>query len=78
MMTILVHILELGVLAGFGLMVGAAIYSSVVEVPVRQILNPRGQLMNWQSVFPVASGFLKPFGTGLFPLAIVIGFLSGV
>ena len=76
-MLVLMQILELAVLAGLAMMAGAVIYSSFVEIPVRQKLDVQGQLQNWQLVFPVASGFLKPFGIGLFPLFIIVGFVSG-
>ncbi|ABD56657.1 DUF1772 domain-containing protein [Jannaschia sp. CCS1] len=77
MIAILLPILELAVLAALGLMVGAMIYTSFVEIPVRQKLDGPAQLLNWQLVFRVASGFLKPFGIGLFPLFLVVWFLSG-
>ena len=77
MMTLLTQILELVVLAGLGIMAGAVIYSSFVEIPVRKKLAGPNQLHNWQLVFPVASGFLKPFGIGIFPVFVIVGFVSG-
>ncbi|MEP0565138.1 MAG: DUF1772 domain-containing protein [Paracoccaceae bacterium] len=71
------QIVELALLAGLGMMAGAVIYTSFVEIPVRQKLDAERQLQNWQLVFPVASGFLKPFGIGLFPLLVIVGFVSG-
>ena len=77
MMAILLQLLELVILAGLGMMAGAVIYTSYVELPVRQKLDAQGQLQNWQLVFPAASGFLKPFGIGLFPFFVIVGYVSG-
>lgn len=77
MTPVLLQILQLSILAGLGMMAGAVLYTSFVEIPIRQKLTPAGQLQNWQLVFPVASGFLKPFGIGLFPLFVAVGFATG-
>jgi len=56
---------------------GAVLYTSLIEIPVRQQKNPEGQLNNWQLVFPRASGLLKTSGILLAPLLILSGYLSG-
>lgn len=45
-----------------GLMTGAVLYTSIVEVPARAALSPSDQLTNWQSIFPRAAKVLKNFG----------------
>lgn len=77
MTTILLVTTELALLAGLGLLTLAAIHTSFVEIPVRQKLSAEGQLQNRKLDFPVASGFLKPFGIGLFLLFIVVAYGSG-
>lgn len=47
----MMRILELIVLAGLGIMAGAMIYTSFVEIMVRQKLDGPDQLQNWQLVF---------------------------
>ena len=63
---------------GLGLLSGATFYSSVVEIPVRQQMTDASQqLLNWQFVFPKASGLLKPFGIALAPIILLTGYWSG-
>lgn len=63
-------------LIGISLMAGSVLYTSLVEIPVRQKTSAAEQLRNWHLVFPVASGLLKPFGIALTPLVLLAGIMT--
>ena len=64
-------------LFALGILAGAMVYESVVEIGVRKSTNAQEQLHNWQRVYPVACGLFKPFGTALIPVSIICGIRSG-
>ena len=66
-MTFFVNMIELISLLGIGLMAGASLYISWVEVPARQDLATLDKLVNWESNFPKAMAVLKKSGMVILP-----------
>jgi hypothetical protein len=71
-MTLFVNMIELISLLGIGLMAGASLYISWVEVPARQDLATLDKLVNWQSIFPKAMAVLKTSGMAILPFILLI------
>ena len=71
-MTLFVNMIELISLLGIGLMAGASLYISWVEVPARQDLATLDKLVNWQSIFPKAMAVLKTSGMVILPFILLI------
>lgn len=73
----LAHISEFIAILGVGILCGAMIYESIIEIGVRKKTNPQQKLANWQLCFPAVSGLFKPFGIVLVPITIIAGAMSG-
>ena len=71
-MTLFVSMIELISLLGIGLMAGASLYISWVEVPARQDWVTLDKLVNWQSNFPKAMTVLKTSGMVILPFLQLI------
>ena len=58
----LIIVLKFVSLVSVGIVAGATVYSSFVEIPIRTKTSEEEQLKNWKLVFPRASNLLKKYG----------------
>ncbi|MEP2103222.1 MAG: DUF1772 domain-containing protein [Parasphingorhabdus sp.] len=72
----LIQLLEFASVLSAGVISGAMIYESIVEVGVRKNTPPVDQLANWHRCFPVASGIFKPLGFITAALFAITGYVT--
>lgn len=59
-----------------GFLCGSTLYSSLVEIPVRQRMNEEGQIQNWRLVFEKAHGLSKVSGLIACILSLMIWYFT--
>ncbi len=58
-----------------GMVAGAMMYASHVEIGAREKMSAKEQLANWNYAFPIAGTMFKPLGIFTMILALVSGYI---
>lgn len=76
-MITIIQALEISSIVLVGILTGASLYSSMVEIPIRAKTSEEEQLKNWRLVFPKASKLLIIIGNIAMVLVLITWYLTG-